>query len=145
MAPGDPRAGRRLTARIAAPVPARPRGWRPRWPRRPAAAGDAAQTWSSAPHMERPRSRASLSERSPCGSEENRHAGPYADRIARCVVDRAERGHRALSGLGEAGPGRVAVLDLAAHARVVLELSFPPLGVGQIQELDSEFDVPPAV
>src|SRR5262245_61044066 len=126
-------------------APTLPRGWRPRRRRRPAAAAGAARTWAGPCHRDRPRACASPAEQSPCGSEENRHARAHPDRIAGGEVDGAGRRDRILAGLAEARSRGVAALHLAADTGVVLELRLAPLRVGEIQELDAQLDVAPAV
>src|SRR4029453_10160101 len=79
------------------------------------------------------------------GSEENRHPGPHPDRSARGEVDGTGRRDGVLAGLAEARSRAIAALHLAADAGVVLELRLAPARVGEIQELDAELDVPPAV
>src|SRR5262249_7039719 len=78
-------------------------------------------------------------------SEEPRETGNHTDRVPGREVDAVGRLDRALAGLGEARRVPVPGLDLAAHARVVGELRLAPLGVGEVQELERQLEVTPAV
>src|SRR5262249_22588886 len=78
-------------------------------------------------------------------SGEPGQAGNHTDRVAGREVDAVGRLDGALPGLGEAGRVRAPRLHLAAHARVVGELRLAPLGVGEVQKLERQLEVTPAV
>src|SRR5581483_1202742 len=75
-------------------------------------------------------------------SEEELDPAHHGERVSRREVDVLDAGAGVLAGLREAAGLRA---ELVRETRVVVELGLAPFGVRQIQKLQRELDVPPAI